>query len=148
MRAYRLVPTRGSILADYRRRLAIVLSAAIICSAFLFWAIFHPHALRALPQRRAVLAALICLCVVPLFFYPRLAKRQPGSGIGLALIAVAVLMILLRGVAFFAFNIDNGWTAGLHYTSWLLVLLAAVVFFRQAVTKSRHNAQETSKTDR
>jgi hypothetical protein len=87
------------------------------------------------------------LCVIPLFFYPRLAKRQPGLGLGLALIAVAIALILLRGFAFFAFNIDNAWTAGLHYTSWSLVLVATLVFVRQAVAKSRHKEQGTSKTD-
>ena len=135
-------------MANDRRRVVLVISAAMICSVLLVWVILHPQALGILRQQRALWTVLACLCVVPLFFYPRIAKRHPGYGLGLALMAAALVLISLGGVTFFAFNIDNAWTNGLRYTSQLLVLVATVVFIRQAVTKSRDKEHGTSKTER
>lgn len=134
-------------MANYRRRFVIVISAAVIFSLFLIWLVFQPHALDLIGQKRTVFVVLACLCVVPILFFHRIAKLQPGSSIGLLLIAGFLVLTSLDGIAFFAFDLDNVWTDGIRYISQLLVFGAVVLFIRQAVRKSREKERETSRTD-
>lgn len=134
-------------MANYRRRLFIVISAAIIWFAFLVWLIFQPHVLNLLGQERTSSVALACLMIVPILFFPMIAKRQPGSGVGLALIAGCIVLKTLDAVAFFALNIYDVWTDGARYMSDLLLLGATVFFIRQAVKKSREKQANADRTD-
>jgi hypothetical protein len=126
---------------NYNLRFFVVLSAAVLWFTFLMWLVFHPHLLAVLSPAKAWGLGLSCACIVPLFFYPFLAKRHAGSGLGLAFMAGALALISLEGIAYFAFSIDNAWSDGLHYTSQLLVFVAMLIFIRQAVRKSREKKE-------
>ena len=124
-------------MANYRRRLIIVIAATIIWYLSLVWLMFQRHVLTTLGRENTLFVVLACLIIVPILFFPLIAKRQPATGVGLTLIAGTLVLKSLGGIAFFAFNVDNVWTDGMGYMSDLLLLGATVFFIRQAVRKSK-----------
>jgi len=68
---------RGN-LANYRGRLAIVLSSATIWAIGCIWLVFHPRALEALGQRPIVGVVFACFSAASIYFCYLVAKRNHG----------------------------------------------------------------------
>jgi FtsH-binding integral membrane protein len=125
-------------MTKYRRRLFIVLSAAVLWSLLLGWFAFHPHFLNALGQQRTMWVMISCLCgVVPILVYPRVAKRAPAMKMTLTLFGGYVVLISVTGIASFAFDVHNKWTVGMEILAQALVFAALVISIRQAIKNRR-----------
>jgi predicted membrane channel-forming protein YqfA (hemolysin III family) len=113
----------------------IILTAAVLCSFLLGWLAFHSRFLNAREQDRTVWIVVSCLGVIPIFFYPSIAKRVPAMKVSLALIAASLVLASIGGIAFFAFDVDNIWTDGTRLLSQALVFAVLVLSIRQVRKK-------------
>ena len=121
----------------YKRRLWIVLSAAIIWSALLIWLILKPNLLYAIAQNGTLFFVLACAGILPICFYYPLAKRLPHFAIGLAVIAIGLVLTSVYFMACYVFNFKNVWIDGIYYLSRALIPLGGLIFILQAAKKSR-----------
>jgi hypothetical protein len=121
----------------YKRHLWIVLSAAIIWSAFLILLILKPNLWHALAQDHVLFFVLACAGTVPICLYYPLAKRLPHFAIGLAVIAGGLVLTSAYSLARHVFNFDNVWTDGIYFLSRVLIPLGGLIFIFQAVKRSQ-----------
>ena len=121
----------------HRRRLWVVISAAIIWTAVCIWLIFNPRLLHYIAQGPYLFFVLVIGGIVPICFYPLIAKRVPGHAISLTLLAGGMLLISICGIECLVFDVDNTWIDRFLYVGQALIFLSSVVAVWQAVRKSR-----------
>jgi uncharacterized membrane protein len=131
-------------MANYKRRLFVVLSAAVFWGALVLWLAFHAHYLSTLGGNQRVMVVLCCLGIVPIFFYPWVAKRAPSIRVNLTLMGAYVVLTSIRGIAIFAFGVDNNWTDGMGYLRQALLLSALVFSIWQAMKNRREKKMDRS----
>ncbi len=129
----------------YRRRLWIIISAAVIWSALLIWLIFSPKLLHAIAQMRALFIFLAIAAIVQIIFFPRLARRVPGHGKALAVLAVSLVLNSMCLIANFVLDQDNLWLDRIFDLSRLLRYSACLMFIWVAVRQSRAKKREARK---
>ena len=74
---------------------------------------------------------------VPIISYFYFGERYPHFRIGLAVLAVGVVLTAACGVAEVVFNLENDWLDGILYSSEALIPLASVITIWQAIKKSK-----------
>jgi peptidoglycan/LPS O-acetylase OafA/YrhL len=121
----------------YRRRLWVVISAAIIWAAVCIWLIFNPKLLQYFAQSPYLFFVLLVGGIAPICLYPLIAKRVPGHAKSLTLLAGGILLISVCGIEYLVFDIDNVWIDRFLYLGQALIFLSSVVAIWQGVRKSR-----------
>ena len=120
----------------YRRRLRVVISVAIIWAAVCIWLIFNPKLLHYIAQSPYLFFVLVVGGIIPICFYPLVAKRAPGHAKSLTLLASGVLLISVCGIEYLVFDVDNVWIDRFMYLGQALIFLYSVVAIWQCVRKS------------
>jgi hypothetical protein len=120
----------------YWRRFLIVISAAIIWGLVLLWLIFKPNLLHAIAQSPYWFLFLVVGGIVPVCFFPFIAKRQPGHAISLTLLAGGIVFSSVCGIAQLVLDIDNDWIDRILGFSQVLIFLSCLIFIWKAVRKS------------
>jgi hypothetical protein len=121
----------------HRRRFWVVISAAIFWAAVCIWLIFNPGLLHYIAQSPYWFFFFVIGGIVPICFYPLIAKRVPGHAISLTLLAGGMLLISICGIECLVFDVDNTWIDRFLYLGQALIFLSSVVAVWQAVRKSR-----------
>lgn len=122
---------------NYRRRLTIVLSVAVIWSLGAVLLMFDPKILHRLWQHPTVPIAFACWSGASIWACYLVAKRMPHLALGLVLLAGFFVLTSIYVVAYFLLNIDDAWTGGMFYLIQMLLPLATFVMAWQAVKKSK-----------
>ena len=121
----------------YRRRLWVVISAAAIWAAICIWLIFNPKPLYYISKSPYLFFIIVVGGIVPICFYPLIAKRVPGHAKSLTLLAVGMLLNSVCGIEYLVFNIHNVWIDRFMCLGQALIFLSSVVAVWQGVRKSR-----------
>jgi hypothetical protein len=137
----------GSVgnLANYRRRLAIVLSSATIWAIGCVWLVFHQRALEALGQNPIFAVAFVCFCAASIYFLYFVAKRKPGFELGLTVLAVNLTLLSVNSVASLVLNLQNFWTETIQILNRVLLPLGTAILFWQGVKKSKEEKRRQAK---
>src|SRR5579859_2261939 len=93
----------------YRRRLWVVISAAAIWSVVCISLIFSQKLLHSIAQSPYLFFVLVVGGIVPICFYPLIAKRAPEHAKRLALVVGGTLLISVCGIEYLVFDIDSVW---------------------------------------
>jgi hypothetical protein len=121
----------------HRRRLWVVISGAIIWAAVCICLIFNPKLLHYIAQSPYLFFIIVVGGIVPICFYPLIAKRAPGHAKSLTLLAVGALLNSVCGIEYLVFDIDNVWIDRFMHLGQALIFLSSVVAIWQYVRKSR-----------
>ena len=126
----------------YRRRLAIIMSAAVIWFLGSVWLTCNPKYLRILAQHSIFFIVLVFIGTVSIYFCYSLARRFPYFTPGLVVIAACFALIVIDIVASFLLNLDNVWIDGIDLLVPVLLPLGSLLLFWLGVKKSRTERSE------
>ena len=132
--------------AIYMRRLLIIISLAVIWSLVLIRLVFKPSLLHAFAQNRAAFSVIACAVILSLCFYYYVARKHPHFAIGLAVLAVGVVLVSVCGVAGLVLHFDSVWLDRFMNLGEALCCLTPLIFIWQAMKKSRTENNENSRS--
>jgi hypothetical protein len=121
----------------YKRRLAIILSAASIWFLGAVWLAFNPEKIDVLARHAIFFIVLVFLCVASIYFLYFMAKRFPDFTLGLAVIAAYFALMVVDILASFVLNLNNVWMDRLGLLIPVLLPLGTVLLFWSGMKKSR-----------
>lgn len=114
--------------------LALFLALALLC--------FYSNFLRSLEPYRILYIGLACACILPLLFYPRLAKRSPRSSAGLAVLTASLVLYGVYTVAHFVFSFGGAWLERIFDLGELLNIVACVIFIWLGFRSSKEKPKD------
>ena len=132
--------------AVYVRRLFMIISLAAIWSVVIIWSVFKPSLLHAIAQNRTTFSVIAFAGILSLCFYYYVARKHPHFAIGLAVLAVGVVLISVCGVAGLVLHVDSAWLDRFMNLGEALCCLAPPMFIWQAMRKSRAEHNENSRS--
>jgi uncharacterized membrane protein len=127
------------MIAKYRRRLLIILTAFVIWSLVAIWLSFGLHVSHLLGQNRAFYFVLALAVVLPICAYYPMAKRVPRLAIALAVLSAGLVLISVGTISSFVFNLENVLTDRIFDLGQALLALACLIFIWQGVRARKGN---------
>ena len=120
----------------YGRCLWVVISGSIIWAAVCICLIFNPKLLHYIAQSPYLFFIIVVGGIVPICFYPLIAKRVLGHAKSLTLLAVGMLLNSVCGIEYLVFDIDNVWIDRFMHLGQALIFFSSVVAIWQYVGSS------------
>lgn len=135
-------------MANYRRRLAIILSSATIFALGVICISFNPELMRALGRSTIFGVILACFSALSICFVFLIARRVRGFGLFLGVLAFVLLIATIDEVTSLVLNIDNAWTDGMTIAIQVLLPLLTVIAILQARKRSKAEGREQDRAAR
>jgi hypothetical protein len=129
-------------MANYRRRLTIILSSATIFAFGAICLLFDTKAAHALGLSATFSVILACFSALSICFVYFIARRVSGFGVFLGVLAFTFLIITVDVVTSLVLNIDNAWTDAMTIAIRVLVPLSPLIAILEARKRSKAQRRE------
>ena len=129
-------------MANYRKRLAIVLSSATIFTLGMIFLSFDPKIMHVLGQSTIFSFILACFSALSICFVYFISRRVRGFGVFLGVLAFTFLIITIDVITYGVLNIKNAWTDGMTVAIRVLFPLSPLIAILQARKRSKTEKRE------
>jgi drug/metabolite transporter (DMT)-like permease len=135
-------------MADYKRRLVIVVSGAAIWFLGAVWIVFNPGIQRSLGKSSTAFTLVVaCLCAASICACYLIAKRLPRFALGLIVLTVYFALLSVYVVSSLMLNIDSAWIDRMHYLIQALLPVATLILLWQGMKKLKEDKTNKGKKE-